>query len=224
MIERLENNEQILLMHLAGELPVEDTAEVEQLLATDASLRRELESIRSAQAAVFENLSALDGLSRTPVSAEFAARHVSRAMRQRLLQPKPVQIERAANRPVRSWRWLYPTAVAASIAIMGMVWLSREADLVNPQVARTAQGKPDVPSILPSMPDPTVRPVSEGLATIESDDVLLLHTLQRQAAGLDPAEGKPQVDDDPRQVALGADSMPKDELSEFLLSVGPSGQ
>ena len=58
VLEKLENNEFILLMYLADELPAEDKAEVDQLLATDRGLRAQWVELRAAQSGFSERLGA----------------------------------------------------------------------------------------------------------------------------------------------------------------------
>ena len=60
MLEQLENNEFVLLMYLAGELPAEDRVEVEAMLSTDPILRAELDRLQSAQEAIGDALARLD--------------------------------------------------------------------------------------------------------------------------------------------------------------------
>ncbi len=50
-IQELENNEALLLMYFTDELPVDDRAEVEQMLASDAGMRAALAEIASAYSA-----------------------------------------------------------------------------------------------------------------------------------------------------------------------------
>lgn len=216
MIERLENNEQILLMYLADELPAEDRAEVEQMLKVDASLGRELKGLRAAQERVHETLGRLDDLSPLPVSVDFAARQVGREIRRELARPKIQYAAPVQDRQVRSWRWLYPTVAAASIAIIGMVWLGREATPSNP-VAVTG------PTVLPRMPYNGAGQF-EGQPMAKSDDALLIDTLQREVSGLESAEAKSASDPGPGQLASSGDVMPHDEVSQYLLNIGAGGQ
>ena len=75
LLQQLENNEAVLLMYLADELPTDDLAEVEQMLANDPGLRAELESLRAAHATVLDGLHELDHQSLPAVSD--AVVHVS---------------------------------------------------------------------------------------------------------------------------------------------------
>src|SRR5690349_24514678 len=84
MLQRLENNESVLLMYLAGELPAEDRAEVEQQLAADAGLRATLERLRETNDALARVLTGADGVVLPPATEaarrSAAVRRVSRAM------------------------------------------------------------------------------------------------------------------------------------------------
>jgi hypothetical protein len=197
VIEKLENNEQILLMYLAGELPPEDLADVEQMLASDATLRRDWEQMQSLHATMGQGLRHLDEISALPVSASFASRQVGRAMRQKLARPRVAPAASTASGQRRSWWWLYPTVAAASIAIVAMVWLNRQ------------QTPNSMPAGLPSMHNNT------SLADIqnpgEDDDKLLLDSLS-------------SPDHQDQQIASASDPMPQDEISQYLLNATSPGQ
>ena len=194
VIEKLDNNEQVLLMFLAGELPVEDRQEVAQLLEVDAALRGELDELQGAQQFVDGQLAQLDEWSPLSVSADFAARKIGREMRQRMARPKEAPAVADVERPIRSWRWLYPTVAAASIAMIAMVWLGRQA----------------MPGKSPYLPVPSR--VNTGLVAdaqpADPNVSLLIQSLQ-------PA------DEEPKQVAV-ADGMPQDDVSQYLLSATDS--
>jgi hypothetical protein len=168
VIEKLENNEQILMMYLAGELPAEDCAEVEQMLASEGPLRRDLGQLQALHARMEEGLGRLDEQSPMPVSGAFAARQVGRAIRQKLAQPKAAPAAAVAERQVRTWWWLYPSVAAASIAIVAMVWLDRQATPTS------------MPSVLPYVDPNSVANSHEG------DDQLLIDSLT-------PAEEPKQI-------------------------------
>lgn len=203
MIEKLENNEQILLMYLAGELPPEDLADVEQMLTSDATLRRDWQEMQALHSAMGQGLGRLDEISSMPISAQFAARQVSRAMRQKLAQPK-VAPAAVVNGQPRSWWWLYPTVAAASVAIVAMVWINHQ------------QTPTSLPSGLPSFhPSPLVDSQSPN----EDDDKLLLDSL----APSDRPD-RSANDDDARQIASASDPMPQDEISQYLLNATSPAQ
>lgn len=205
MIEKLENNEQVLLMYLAGELPAEDHEEVDQMLSVDAALQSELAYLLDAQNFVNGKLSLLDDISPMPVTVDFAARQVGREIRQRQALPRIPAPVAKSEQPARSWRWLYPTTAAASIAILLMIWLGHQA---------TTSSSPYSP--FPRLPSLAVADQSEATN-------LLMESLQGPV-GNDPPDAKPlgASDDESRQVALG-DAMPQDEISQYLLNASAGG-
>jgi hypothetical protein len=125
LLYQLENNEAILLMYLAGELPAEDHAEVEQMLASDAALRAELEMLRQAQDGFARMMSLADqsGISPVVESAHQAAavRQVSRAMVRLHLEGVSGGIAAHAHatsrQSLRLPGWMYPFAGAAIVLI-----------------------------------------------------------------------------------------------------------
>jgi hypothetical protein len=126
LFQQLENNESMLLMYLAGELPPEDVQEVEQMLARDGGLRAELASIRAAQDVVFAGLADLDraeaGLPSAKAAQAASVRNVERMMRQ--WQADRLKIAPAA--PTRRWMqmpgWTYPAAAVASVLIGALIY------------------------------------------------------------------------------------------------------
>jgi hypothetical protein len=149
-------------------------------------------------------LSLLDDISLMRVTVDFAARQVGREIRQRQAFPRiPARVAKS-EQPARSWRWLYPTTAAASIAILLMIWLGHQASLTN---------SPYSPFRMPSL---VVADQSEATN-------LLMESLQGPV-GTDQPDAKPLVttDDDSRQLALG-DAMPQDEISQYLLNASAGG-
>ena len=122
LLQQLQNNEAVLLMYLAGELPPEDRREVEQLLAGDISLRRELESLRRLQADLDDALAIADAAE--PVTGQWsAARQVAAAV-------GPAHARRLAATPPApqhrlhfTW-WAYPASAAAAVLVAMLVWWS----------------------------------------------------------------------------------------------------
>jgi anti-sigma-K factor RskA len=112
LLQHLEN-ESLLLLYLAGELPAEDRSELELMLQRDGGLRTQLESMRSAQDCSFSALATLDAAE--PLrSAEPAMRRINRSTQQWWID----QLARPAEAPVaRSMipviGWSVGTAVAA---------------------------------------------------------------------------------------------------------------
>jgi hypothetical protein len=141
-LQQLQNNEAVLLMYLADELPSEDRTEVEQLLANDAGLRRELAQLKDAQSAVTASLYDLDASSPLPVAAGVAMRQVSRIMKQRQLDKLVVEPHMAAKRQWNIPWWAYWTASAAASIVVLVVWWGMKSDLpVLPQLPGSDQNE-----------------------------------------------------------------------------------
>lgn len=211
MIEKLDNNEQILLMYMAGELPAEDRADVERMLAADPSLRRDWQELQALHATVGAGLGQLDELSATSVNVEFAVRQVGRAIRQKLALPKLGPAMAPVEGQTRSWWWLYPTVVAASVAIIAMVWLGR-------QQSPTRLGPSPVPHLIPDSSDQ----LTDAQNANETDDELLIDSLEPPAAA-DRPEVRPSDEESRQRVATG-DVMPQDDVSRYLLNATVSEQ
>lgn len=121
LLHQLENNEAILLMYLADELPPEDRAEVEQMLSRDQRLRSELERLQRINQTVEEGLGMLDEA--FPVSRqERALRRVSRIVRQWAVDRLRPQEEPEEVVSRRFPLWGYPIAGAAMVAILLAIW------------------------------------------------------------------------------------------------------
>jgi hypothetical protein len=177
LLHQLENNEAVLLMYLAGELPPEDCAEVEQHLAADAGLRAELERLRQTNDALTVTLSAADGVGIRAADHEAArlaaaVRRVSRAMVQFQLEQRQRAETPAEELPVRKLRlprWAYPFAAAAMILISFVAyWGFKQGGGVGPgnQVAHYHE------SVAPTSPElaaTDAAPTPSPLFTLESD-------------------------------------------------------
>lgn len=122
LLERLENNEAVLLMYLAGELPAEDQAEVEQMLTTDVQLAAELVRLRATIIDHEAMLRGADAQSRLPVAESVAVRNTLRRMRQwRLEHPKQPAAPMVKPGLAYPW-WAYPTSAAAMLLLAMLVW------------------------------------------------------------------------------------------------------
>src|SRR2546429_9870647 len=90
------DRESLLMLYVAGELPAEDQAELEAMLAADAGLRAQLEQMQSEQRAMSEAFAAADAKSPLPAPQISSVRHVGAAMAQwqgdRLAKPAPAPI------------------------------------------------------------------------------------------------------------------------------------
>jgi hypothetical protein len=116
------NNEAVLLMYLADELPADDRAEVDHVLATDPAFRAELNRLTQAQELFETGMARLDAAQ--PLPGELAAvRRITAAMRRNMLEyaarvSAPVVMRRGLRYP---W-WAYPTVAAASVILAFLTW------------------------------------------------------------------------------------------------------
>lgn len=123
LLQQLENNEAVLLMYLAGELPETDRVEVDQMLAGDPALRLELAELTAMQEQMSAAFAQADGavhLSRR----DAAVREVGRAINN--AKAHALQHAKAAPQPKRSRMriafWAYPIA-AAALLVVGIIIL-----------------------------------------------------------------------------------------------------
>jgi anti-sigma factor RsiW len=128
LLQHLENNEAVLLMYLADELPADDRMEVDHMLAVDPALRAELEELRTAQAAVVGALDELDKSQPPPLSQAVAVRQVSRVMNQWKVDRLARQPNTAPYSRLRFPWWVYPSASAAAIILAILVWWGMKSE------------------------------------------------------------------------------------------------
>ena len=143
VLNQLENNDAVLLMYLADELPAADRAEVERMLAVDAALRGQLEHLRAAYGSISDALARDDRAARPAVSEAAAVRRVGRAMRQwhaRRLAAVPAPERRTS--PLRYPWWAYPLAAAASVVIAFLVWWGNTDSTVVTRNERVVRSVP----------------------------------------------------------------------------------
>jgi hypothetical protein len=172
LLHQLENNEGTLLMYLAGELPPQDRADVEQMLTDDPGMRAELERLRETVGQVESALADLDKTERLPMSADVAARRVGRMVAQwnadRLAAEASAAAARAA-RPHRVSKWAYPAAAIAACALIswGIWWASNSGvnGVLGP-VATTAETPANDDSI------PGVEIADADPAEVTTDDAV----------------------------------------------------
>jgi hypothetical protein len=120
-LQNLENNEAILLMYLADELPAADRLEVEQMLASDTSLRGELEILRQTQQLAYDSLETLDSVSRPAAPPMVALGQVSRMIHEwteRRRRPEPIV---PVIRHPLPWRRM-SLATAAALLVGYYIW------------------------------------------------------------------------------------------------------
>ena len=132
VLEKLDNNEAVLLMYLADELPAEDRSEIERMLSGDESLRKQLAGLRAANDMTVRALRALDAavdsvgrarLEPGSVAESAAMRRVGRSMRSHLVRQVAQQpATPAAQSGLRFPWWAYPTAATAASVLAFLVW------------------------------------------------------------------------------------------------------
>lgn len=122
-LANLQNNESILLMYLAGELPAEDREEVETLLHNDQSLQKLLAELQSTHDFVTAQFRAADQA--TPLVGQFsAARQVGAVIRQNHADALRALANAPAEMPHRPMSWWItgPLVGAACIALGMFLW------------------------------------------------------------------------------------------------------
>jgi anti-sigma factor RsiW len=139
LIQHLANNESVLLMYLAEELPPQDRAEVDAMLDRDPAMRRELEQLRETYGKAIESLTMLDAMDPMRISDATTIRRTSRTIRQ-------WQVDRAAANPpqeeVRKMRypwWAYPavSVAAAAVLLVFLMWWSSNSEV--PELTQNSQ-------------------------------------------------------------------------------------
>jgi anti-sigma factor RsiW len=166
LLQQLENNESVLLMYLADELPAEDRAEIEQLLSVDAGLRRELSKLQGLHDSFTISMSALDGMEIAASMRAGAARKVSRLMARQATREavQPVSEDRRAEgRRLRIGGWAYPVAVAAVILLAVGWWGRQPGSAFRGEIARQGNSTTSDLSTLPIIPNDSANSV-EGTA------------------------------------------------------------
>lgn len=148
-------------MYLAGELPPQDRADVEQTLAADPGMREELERLRETVGQVEAALAHLDAVERLPMTSEAAASRVGRLATR--WNADRAAARAAAERGARPGqgvpRWAFPAAAVAACALVswGIWWASNSGSqrVLPPDVVTTqsttdeASGEEKLASLLP---------------------------------------------------------------------------
>ena len=135
LIHEIENNESLLLMFLSGELPPEDHADVQQMLAGDAGLRAELSRLQASYDFAMDSLTRLDADRAAAAGESHAIRQARRAMKQwqvDRLNRQPMQAP-AARRHIPAW--VYPSAVAAMLLIGTLTYWGIVSDQAGQGIA-----------------------------------------------------------------------------------------
>jgi anti-sigma factor RsiW len=162
------NNESLLLMYIAGELPAEDRMEVEQMLKTDPRMRAQMEELRVAQEGLERALQAADAQERLALAVGTAARRVGQAVNtwnaRRLAMPAAHE-----GRRIRVPWWTYPVAAAAVLVLAVAYWvMTTEIPGGPPQIAHVDPS--DASSLTNDTdPDANVSVVLDPLSILRDD-------------------------------------------------------
>ena len=170
-LQHLENNEAILLMYLSGELPEADRQEVEQMLASDATLRGELDILRRTQELAFDALGSLDELTRPVLSAAETQSRMSRLISGWLARRREAAVRALAGRGPMPWRRI--TFAAAAMLLVGYyVWaVYDKLDQGPPKPQDNNQVADDVPPLNNAPPPPQLSAdVKEALLSNSLED------------------------------------------------------
>ncbi len=129
LLSQLENNEAVLMLYLAGELPQEDCIEVQRMLERDTALRAQciaMDRLVNRAALSFGMDTALAAAAPTERARERLSPIFRQWTAQRLSQPAQApQVIAAGHTP---W-FLYPLAAAAIILVaVAILWSSIEPD------------------------------------------------------------------------------------------------
>jgi len=135
LIQQLANNESVLLMYLADELPLQDRVEVEAMLARDPAMQRELEQLRESNAKAMETLAMLDAVDPMKISDSTTIRRTSRTIRQWQVDRAAATSQQPRVPKLRYPWWAYPavSVAAASVLLVFLLWWSNGQD--NPTIA-----------------------------------------------------------------------------------------
>ncbi|GIW78009.1 MAG: hypothetical protein KatS3mg104_3072 [Phycisphaerae bacterium] len=129
LLNQLQNNEAVLLMYIANELPPADRQEIEHLLKTDDQLKAQYQTILSAYETSERLLNEADKTA-IPPKAFTAARTFGDLVRQRRTSEAASVDEKIEYR--RRWSlWWYPTAAAAVLAFGMFLWWKNASENPN---------------------------------------------------------------------------------------------
>jgi hypothetical protein len=146
MLPQQLNDEALLLLYLADELPAERRAQFERRLASDAGLRRQLETLGGAYEVVGNAIRTADRSERIALSAATAAQRVgqhARSWQARRLAGSVVESDR--RRPVRALRRAYLATAAAAAIVAGVtLWHGLQSRSTTTYAERPAPGSPSI--------------------------------------------------------------------------------
>jgi hypothetical protein len=110
-----------LLLYLFDELSPAERAEVKRLIAEDASLQNDLESLRAIHGQVAGGLEELDAAMPLVTSADQSVRRVMREMRHHQLEIEIRPVAQLEGKLAKDWpRWVYGVISAAALIFIAL--------------------------------------------------------------------------------------------------------
>ncbi|CAN5538490.1 hypothetical protein BH10PLA1_BH10PLA1_11650 [soil metagenome] len=132
LLHTLHDNESILLLYLFDELPADDRAEVEGMLAADANLRSQLDQLREANDVVNAALERADTVRAHGVSPVVAQRQAAKAIDQWSTRQVLSHAREKTGVQPRKRKWLtYSSGVAAAILAGLLIYRGMSSDSVD---------------------------------------------------------------------------------------------
>ncbi len=204
LLHQFENNEAILLMHLADELSAEDRAEVERMLATDGSMRVELERLRALREGTFALLGSFEPPAGLPGAEAVAVRRATRMMRQWQLDHATAIVPEPPFAELRFPWWSYPLTTAAAVFIAFLVWWGNRPDPMAPSNMAYHSEAPAGPTDLQELQDEWVGDILIDSLDMSDDDLMKLALNQAVDAGIARLEATARRPDDVDAIFLNA--------------------
>jgi hypothetical protein len=171
LLQELENNEAILLMYLADELPPADRLEVEQMLASDPALRGALEILRQTQQLAYDLMETLDSVSRPPAPPIVTLVQASRLIHEWNEQRRRPTPTVTVIRPPLPWRRISVAAVA--MLLVGYYIWAVYQPLTSHHGPRVTIGSPYVDDTNPLNPD-GIAPLTPSRELSSQEKIALL--------------------------------------------------
>ncbi len=196
LLDHLDMPDAVLLMYVADELPSDDRARVERMLADDAAMRERLEQLRAAQESVLGALAGDDAARPLPGSEAAGVRLVGRMIRhwqvERLTRAAPSHAAHAP-RNLRFPYWSYPLAAAAAVTLAFVAWY---VNLPEPGKMAAANGTGGLVTGDPGEAVPTVESDEVNAAAVDPAGAVQFASLD----ALSDASGLPEVETELRQL------------------------
>jgi hypothetical protein len=200
--EQLTDNDAMLLLYLADELPDGERKDIAQQLEANPGLAAQLAAMNSVHQHYCSSIALLDEVDRDRLTAERAISAAAASVQSWNFGPRKIATPVAPHRN-RIWAWAAPISLAASVLVAALIWIEhRPANSAENEVAIHG------PATLP-------KPTDDTAAANDSDTNLAL--LQRSfSPGFEPTARRTVPE-------FKLESTSHDDLSDYLLKteVGP---